>query len=154
EPCACRLQAPPACVVVLLLLSEGNMLFTGFTLEQVAVSGGGSIRVRHGGSGPPLLLLHRNPQSHVMLHLVAPKLAQSFTVICADLRGYGGSFKPPASTDHAPYAKRAMAADMVEVMARFGHERFFLAGHDRGARVAHRLALDHPQRVLKLAALD
>jgi haloacetate dehalogenase len=130
-----------------------SMLFPGFKLETVAVSGGG-IRLRHGGSGPPLLLLHGNPQSHLMWHQVAPKLAERFTVVCPDLRGYGGSFKPPATSDHAPYAKRAMAADMVEIMRAFGHERFFVAGHDRGARVAHRLALDHAQRVIKLAALD
>jgi len=129
------------------------MLFPGFTLEHVAVRDG-SIRLRYGGSGPPLLLLHGNPQSHLMWHLVAPTLAARFSVICPDLRGYGGSFKPPATADHAPYAKTAMAADMVEVMRHFGHERFFVAGHDRGARVAHRLALDHPQRLIKFAALD
>jgi haloacetate dehalogenase len=129
------------------------MLFPQFTLETVTVTGGG-IRLRHGGSGPPLLLLHGNPQSHLMWHGVAPTLAERFAVFCPDLRGYGGSFKPPATSDHAPYAKRAMAADMVEVMRQFGHERFFVAGHDRGARVAHRLALDHAQRVIKLAALD
>jgi len=129
------------------------MLFPGFTLAHVAVRDG-SIRLRYGGSGPPLLLLHGNPQSHLMWHLVAPTLAARFSVICPDLRGYGGSFKPPATADHAPYAKTAMAADMVEVMRHFGHERFFVAGHDRGARVAHRLALDHPQRLIKFAALD
>ena len=130
------------------------MLFEGFRLEHVAVSGGGTIRLRHGGTGPPLLLLHGNPQSHMMWHLVAPKLAERFTVICPDLRGYGGSFKPPATADHAPYAKREMAADMVEVMRHFGHERFLIGSHDRGARVAHRLALDHPTCVAKLAVLD
>jgi haloacetate dehalogenase len=129
------------------------MVFAGFKLEHVAVSGG-SIRLRHGGSGPPLLLLHGNPQSHLMWHLVAPQLARRFTVICPDLRGYGGSFKLPATADHAPYAKKEMAADMVEVMRHFGHERFLIGSHDRGARVAHRLALDHPSRVLKLAVLD
>ena len=129
------------------------MLFPEFTLENVVVRDG-SIRLRHGGSGPPLLLLHGNPQSHLMWHQVAPELATRFTVICPDLRGYGGSFKPPATPDHAPYAKTAMAMDMVEVMRHFGHERFLVAGHDRGARVAHRLALDHPQRVSKLATLD
>ena len=130
-----------------------RMLFPGCTLATVAVSGG-DIRLRHGGSGPPLLLLHGNPQSHLMWHGVASQLAERFTVVCPDLRGYGGSFKPPATPDHAPYAKRAMAADMVEVMRHFGHERFYVGGHDRGARVAHRLALDHPQRIIKLAALD
>jgi haloacetate dehalogenase len=85
---------------------------------------------------------------------VAPALAECFSVICPDLRGYGGSFKPPATEDHAPYAKREMARDLVELMAHFGHERFLVGSHDRGARVAHRLALDHPDRVLKLAVLD
>jgi haloacetate dehalogenase len=100
------------------------------------------------------LLLHGNPQTHAMWHKVAPDLAERFSVVCPDLRGYGGSLKPPATEDHAPYAKRAMAADMVAVMRALGHERFLLAGHDRGARVAHRLALDHPERVEKLAVLD
>lgn len=129
------------------------MFFDGFQLEQVAV-GAGSIRLRHGGSGPPLLLLHGNPQTHAMWHKVAPALARRYTVICPDLRGYGGSLKPPVTADHAPYAKRAMAQDMVEVMEQLGHRRFLLAGHDRGARVAHRLAIDHPARVERLAVLD
>jgi haloacetate dehalogenase len=130
------------------------MLFEGFTLSHVAVSGGGSIRLRHGGSGPPLLLLHGNPQTHMMWHAVAPVLAQRFTVICPDLRGYGGSFKPAPTADHAPYAKVEMARDMVEVMAHLGHDTFFLGAHDRGARVAHRLAIDHAERVKKLVLLD
>ncbi|HEX5958507.1 MAG TPA: alpha/beta hydrolase [Hyphomicrobiaceae bacterium] len=129
------------------------MLFPGFTLEEVTVKDG-RIRLRHGGSGPPLLLLHGNPQSHMMWHAVAPELATRFTVICPDLRGYGGSLKPPATPDHAPYAKTAMARDMVEVMEHFGFTRFRIASHDRGARVAHRLALDYPDRVEKLAVLD
>jgi len=127
--------------------------FEGFTLESVAVEGG-EIRLRHGGSGPPLLLLHGNPQTHAMWHAVAPALAARFTVICPDLRGYGQSFKPEATADHAPYAKRAMARDMVQVMQHFGHAEFFVGSHDRGARVAHRLALDHPGHVRKLAVLD
>ena len=127
--------------------------FDGFQLRQVAVRGG-SIRLRYGGSGPPLLLLHGNPQTHAMWHKVVPGLANRYTVICPDLRGYGGSFKPPATADHAPYAKREMAQDMVEVMEHLGHREFFLAGHDRGARVAHRLAIDHPGRVRRLALLD
>ena len=129
------------------------MLFPGFALEHVKVSGG-SVRLRRGGLGPPVLLLHGNPQTHVMWHAVAPELAKRFTVVCPDLRGYGGSFKPQATPDHAPYAKREMAKDMVEVMEHLGHVQFLLAGHDRGGRVAHRLALDHPGRVEKLAVLD
>jgi haloacetate dehalogenase len=129
------------------------MFFEDFSLEHVEVSDG-RVRLRRGGSGPPLLLLHGNPQTHAMWHLVAPELAKRFTVICPDLRGYGGSLKPPATADHAPYAKKAMAKDMVEVMAHFGHTRFLVGSHDRGARVAHRLALDYPDRVEKLAVLD
>jgi len=129
------------------------MFFPGFTLEHLKVRDG-RIRLRRGGSGPPLLLLHGNPQTHVMWHAVAPKLAQRFTVICPDLRGYGQSLKPPATPDHSPYAKREMARDMVEVMEHFGHERFQIVSHDRGARVAHRLALDHAERVEKLVVLD
>jgi haloacetate dehalogenase len=127
--------------------------FEGFQLEQIAVCDG-TLRVRSGGSGPPLLLLHGNPQTHAMWHKVAPALADSFSVVCPDLRGYGQSLKPPATEDHAPYAKREMARDMVELMKQLGYDRFFLAGHDRGARVSHRLALDHPDRVRKLAILD
>ena len=129
------------------------MFFDGMTLETIE-GVGGPIRLRHGGSGPPLLLLHGNPQSHCMWHAVVPGLLDRFTVVCPDLRGYGGSHKPPATADHAPYAKRAMAADMVQVMDALGHGRFQLAGHDRGARVAHRLALDHGDRVDRLAVLD
>jgi len=129
------------------------MFFPGFTLETVEVSEGPT-QLRHGGSGPPLLLLHGNPQTHAMWHAVAPKLAERFTVICPDLRGYGGSFKPPASPHHAPYAKTVMARDLVQVMEHFGFTRFLVGSHDRGARVAHRLALDFPDRVEKLAVLD
>ncbi|MBV9249250.1 MAG: alpha/beta hydrolase [Acetobacteraceae bacterium] len=129
------------------------MFFEGFTLTNVAVPGG-SIRLRHGGSGPPLLLLHGNPQTHAMWHLVAPELGRRFTVVCPDLRGYGFSLKPPATADHAPYAKREMAKDMAAVMDHFGHPSFRLAGHDRGARLSHRIALDFPDRVEKLAVLD
>ena len=129
------------------------MLFPGFSLAEVAVKEG-RFRLRHGGSGPPLLLLHGNPQTHLMWHAVAPELAKRFTVVCPDLRGYGGSFKPPATPDHAPYAKTAMARDMVEVMEHLGHRRFRIGSHDRGARVAHRLALDFPDRVERLAVLD
>ena len=129
------------------------MFFENFALAEVAVPGG-TIRLRHGGSGPPLLLVHGNPQTHAMWNRVAPKLAQRFTVVAPDLRGYGGSFKPAATADHAPYAKREMAKDLVAVMEHFGHARFKVGSHDRGARVAHRLAIDHPERVEKLAVLD
>jgi haloacetate dehalogenase len=129
------------------------LFFPGFTLEQVAVSGG-PLRLRRGGKGPPLLLLHGNPQTHAMWHKVAPRLAERYSLVLPDLRGYGGSFKPPATPDHAPYAKREMAKDLVELMAHFGHEKFLVAAHDRGARVAHRLAIDHPARVQKLAVMD
>ncbi|MBL4691304.1 MAG: alpha/beta hydrolase [Rhodospirillales bacterium] len=127
--------------------------FESFTLDTVAVAGG-DIRLRHGGDGPALLLLHGNPQTHAMWHAVAPALAERFTVICPDLRGYGESFKPEATNDHAPYAKKEMARDMVQLMEHFGHGEFFVGSHDRGARVAHRLALDFPHRVRKLAVLD
>jgi haloacetate dehalogenase len=112
------------------------------------------IFLRRSGIGPPLLLLHGFPQTHLMWRSVAPLLARHFTVVCADLRGYGRSGRPASSPDHAPYAKRAMARDMVAVMAQLGFPRFAVAGHDRGGRVAYRLALDHPDRVERLAVLD
>ena len=129
------------------------MFFEGFTLTTMDVPGG-KIRLRHGGSGPPLLLLHGNPQTHAMWHRVAPALAERFSVVCPDLRGYGGSFKPRPTPDHGPYAKAEMARDMVAVMEQLGHRRFLIGSHDRGARVAHRLAIDFPDRVEKLAVLD
>jgi len=128
-------------------------MFESFTLTTCDLPEG-RIRLRHGGAGPPLLLLHGNPQTHAMWHLVAPALARRFSVVCPDLRGYGGSFKPPASADHAAYAKRQMARDLVAVMHHLGHERFLVGAHDRGARVAHRLAIDFPEKVAKLAVLD
>jgi haloacetate dehalogenase len=128
-------------------------MFEGFALSSID-TGEVTIRVRYGGSGPGLLLLHGHPQTHVMWHKVAPRLAQEFTVVCPDLRGYGESSKPPTSADHEPYSKRAMARDQIALMRHFGFERFFVAGHDRGGRCGYRLALDHPDRVDKLAVLD
>ncbi|HEU4451183.1 MAG TPA: alpha/beta hydrolase [Gaiellaceae bacterium] len=128
-------------------------MFEGFELDRIDV-GEAALRVRHGGSGPPLLLLHGHPQTHVMWHLVAPRLAAEFSVVAPDLRGYGESSKPPTGPDHEPYSKRAMARDAVELMRRLGFERFSVAGHDRGARCAYRLALDEPARVERLAVLD
>ena len=129
------------------------MFFDGFDLTNITTSEG-DFRLRHGGSGPPLLLLHGNPQTHAMWHKVAPELGRRYTVIAPDLRGYGGSMKPPATADHAPYAKTRMARDMVELMEKLGHKRFQIVAHDRGARVAHRLAMDHPDRIERLAVLD
>ncbi|HEY7033750.1 MAG TPA: alpha/beta hydrolase [Thermomicrobiales bacterium] len=128
-------------------------MFDGFELAKIDTDEA-VIRVRHGGSGPPLLLLHGHPQTHVMWHKVAPLLARDFTVVAPDLRGYGDSSKPPTTPDHEPYSKRAMARDQVALMRHLGFERFFVAGHDRGGRCAYRLALDHPDHVLKLAVLD
>jgi haloacetate dehalogenase len=128
-------------------------MFEGFQARDVPTRAT-TIRVRVGGSGPPLLLLHGYPQTHVMWHHAAPALAARHTVVCADLRGYGDRGKPASDAEHAAYSKRASANDMVDVMAALGHQRFMLAGHDRGGRVGHRLALDHPERVRRLAVLD
>ncbi len=129
------------------------MFFDGFTLET-RTANGQAVRLRRGGSGPPLLLLHGNPQTHAMWHRVAPALARRFTVIAPDLRGYGLSGKPPVTPDSRHYAKREMAADLAALMRDLGHERFIVVSHDRGARVAHRLVLDHPGRVEKLCVMD
>jgi haloacetate dehalogenase len=128
-------------------------MFEGFSAFEVD-TGEAVIRGVAGGSGPPLLLLHGYPQTHTMWHKVAPALADRFTVAAPDLRGYGASSKPPSGPDHAAYSKRAMAADMVRMMETLGHARFDIAGHDRGGRVAHRLAADWPERVRRLAVLD
>jgi haloacetate dehalogenase len=128
-------------------------MFNGFELTMIE-TGHAAIRVRHGGDGPPLLLLHGFPQTHIMWHKIAPLLAREFTVVAADLRGYGDSSKPRTTADHEPYSKRAMARDMVAVMKRLGFNRFSVVGHDRGGRVAYRLALDHPKRLERLAVLD
>ncbi len=124
-----------------------------FTTAEIQTSET-SIFVRTKGSGPPLLLLHGFPQTHLMWRRVAPLLARYFAVVCADLRGYGRSGCPSSTPTHAPYAKRAMAQDLVSVMEQLGFARFSVAGHDRGARVAYRLALDHPDRIDRLAVLD
>jgi haloacetate dehalogenase len=129
------------------------MFFEGFALEFQEAAGK-RFRLRRGGEGPPLLLLHGNPQTHAMWHKVAPVLARRFSVVCPDLTGYGFSHKPPVSADHAPYAKRAMAAEMVALMRALGHPRFQVLAHDRGARVAHRMALDHPVAVERLCTMD
>ncbi len=139
-------------------------MFDGFQRQSFEVGDGIRIHGVVGGSGPPLLLLHGYPQTHAIWHKIAPELAKHFTVVATDLRGYGASSKPdssrpdsskPAVTpDHATYSKRAMAADQVAVMRQLGFSRFKLCGHDRGGRVAHRLALDHPSSVEKLAVLD
>jgi haloacetate dehalogenase len=128
-------------------------MFEGFEVRDIATRET-SIHARIGGSGPPLLLLHGYPQTHVMWHQVAPALAERCTVVCPDLRGYGDSGKPASDPEHAVYSKRATAREMVEVMAALGFARFLVAGHDRGGRVAHRLALDHPERVERMAVLD
>jgi haloacetate dehalogenase len=127
--------------------------FPGFARREIKTSGA-TINLVTGGSGPPLLLLHGYPQTHVMWRKVAPRLAQDFTLVIPDLRGYGDSSKPPAGSDNENYSKRALALDQVEIMAALGHERFMVAGHDRGARVAHRLARDHAEQIERLALLD
>lgn len=127
--------------------------FEGFHLDVVTVSNA-TLRVRHGGSGPPVLLLHGHPRSHMTWSKVAPILAGSHTVVCPDLRGFGKSSKPTDTPDHAGSSKRAKAQDCVELMRSLGHETFAVAGHDRGSYVAFRMAMDHPARVSKLAVLD
>ena len=128
-------------------------LFPGFRTKNIRASGA-TIHTVTGGTGPAVLLLHGYPETHAMWHKVAPQLARDYTVVCADLRGYGDSSKPKGKPDHSNYSKRAMAKDMVEVMRALGHRRFHVVGHDRGARVAHRLARDHGRRVRSLTVLD
>ena len=130
-----------------------DRFFPGFKSFSVGTSGA-TINGVIGGQGPPILLLHGAPQTHLSWRLVAPKLATDHTVVVPDLRGYGDSSKPADGEGHANYSKRAMALDQVEVMKHFGFERFPVIGHDRGGRVAHRMALDHPDKVTKLAVLD
>jgi haloacetate dehalogenase len=133
--------------------SGAGDLFPGFTPFEVVVNRV-AIRGVRGGTGPPLLLLHGYPQTHVTWHRVAPVLAERFTVVCPDLRGYGDSGKPRSDDDHGSYSKLVMAQDQIELMRAFGFDRFGLVGHDRGARVARRLALDHPDSVSRIAILD
>ena len=128
-------------------------MFPGFKISKVQTTGA-SINVVSGGQGPPVLLLHGYPQTHVIWHKVAPRLAAEFSLVIADLRGYGDSSKPPDGDNHYNYSKRAMSVDQVEVMNHFGFEKYAVVGDDRGGRVAHRMALDHPDRVTKLVVMD
>lgn len=128
-------------------------MFSGFATETASINGI-SVNLRRGGSGPPVLLLHGYPQTHAMWHLVAPALVRDFTVVCPDLRGYGDSDKPAGDDEHVSYSKRTLAADQLAIMHQAGFERFAVVGHDRGARVALRLALDHPEVVTHLGVLD
>jgi haloacetate dehalogenase len=128
-------------------------MFEGFELERRDL-GDVTVRVRHGGAGSPVLLLHGHPRTHATWHRVAPILARRHTVVCPDLRGYGGSSKPTTTPDHEPYSKRAMARDCVELMSQLGYERWAVAGHDRGCYVAQRMALDHPDNVTRLVVMD
>jgi haloacetate dehalogenase len=128
-------------------------MFSNFRKKRIRTRGA-VINLVTGGRGEPVLLLHGYPETHVMWHKVAPDLARDYTVVCADLRGYGDSSKPRGIPGHANYSKRAMALDMAEVMSALGHERFHVVGHDRGGRVAHRLARDHGARVRSLTVLD
>ncbi len=128
-------------------------MFEGFTHRDIRTSGA-TIATVYGGNGPPVLLLHGNPFTHLSWADIAPVLARDFTVVCTDLRGYGDSSKPPGGENHENYSFRAMAQDQVEVMAALGFTRFAAAGHDRGARVLHRMCLDHPRAVECAAFLD
>src|SRR5438105_15261775 len=130
-----------------------SRFFPGFKTFKVQTSGA-TINGVIGGQGPPLRLLHGAPQSHISWRMVGPKLTPEYTVVAADLRGYGDSSKPPDGENHSNYSKRAMALDQVEVMKHFGFNSFPVVGHDRGGRVAHRMALDHPDKVTRVAVLD
>jgi haloacetate dehalogenase len=137
----------------IIIMSPSSSLIPGFTSRDVETA---SVRIRAavGGSGPPLLLLHGHPQTHLTWHKIAPQLAKRFTVVATDLRGYGDSAKPPGGVGHVNYSKRALAKDQVEVMRSLGFPHFAVVGHDRGGRVAHRMALDHADAVERLAVLD
>jgi len=128
-------------------------VFDGFDEFDIATTGT-TIHGRRGGGGPPLLLLHGTPETHLMWHRVAPELAEHFTVVATDLRGFGNSGTPPTTPDHTPYSMRAIALDQLEVMSALGYDTFSVVGHDRGARCAYRLALDHPRAAAGLAVLD
>ena len=128
-------------------------MFEGFSTCELETDRG-TVHARVGGSGPPLLVLHGYPQTHLMWHATVPLLAAHFTVVAADLAGYGDSLRPTPARDHFPHCKRALAVDQIQAMTSLGHERFAVAGHDRGGRVAYRMALDHPERVTSLAVLD
>jgi haloacetate dehalogenase len=138
----------------LVAAKKGISVFEGFTTTDIETSGA-RIHLRYGGNGPPLLLLHGNPATHLTWHKIANQLAEHYTVVATDLRGYGDSIGPEdGGPNHENYSFRAMAQDQVEVMQTLGFERFYVAGHDRGARTTHRLCLDHPERVIKAAVLD
>ncbi|MFF4875139.1 alpha/beta fold hydrolase [Micromonospora sp. NPDC000668] len=128
-------------------------MFDGFEEFDIPTPGA-TIHGRHGGSGPPVLLLHGIPETHLMWHRVAPQLAENYTVVVTDMRGWGASGKPPSSADHEPYSMRAIARDQIDAMRSLGYEQFRLVGHDRGARCAYRLALDEPDAVTRLAVMD
>jgi haloacetate dehalogenase len=134
-------------------MTDSADLFPGFESHWIAAPAG-KIFARTGGQGEPLVLIHGFPQTHVMWHRVAPRLAERFRVVCMDLRGYGWSSAPAPSPDHSTYSKRGMGADVLAVLDHFGHVRAHVAGHDRGGRVAYRLALDHPGRIERLAVID
>jgi haloacetate dehalogenase len=133
--------------------AQAPALFKGFTTQKIKTSGA-TIHTLRGGSGPPLLLIHGYPQTHVEWHKIAPRLAERFTVVMTDLRGYGDSSKPPDGENHVNYSKRAMALDQVEVMRALGFEKFAVVGHDRGARVTWRMAVEHPQAVTRAVVID
>jgi haloacetate dehalogenase len=135
-------------------MTASSDLFPGFDTRDIETDAGVRIHARVGGDGPPLLLLHGHPQTHAIWHKVAPALAKRFTLVLCDLRGYGDSSKPEGEAGHANYGKRVMARDMRRVMQALGHERFAVMAHDRGARVAHRLAADHGEAVSRLVLLD
>ena len=128
-------------------------MFPNFTTQKITANGI-TLHTRIGGSGPPLLLLHGYPQTHIMWHKIAPTLAQHFTLICPDLRGYGDSDCPPSDPQHLAYSKRTTAQDLVDLMTHLGFDTFMAAGHDRGGRVLHRLLLDHPQSVTRATVID